>query len=129
MPIPLQEFRNLWEHAQDSPFEGKLKKPTKRILASNSSCGDKIVIEFQIDKKGKITDAKFQHNGCTLSYIATSVLLSRIIGKSLSGIKKIKQNEFLKIFDFPITSARLQCVLLPIQSLHNIKFAKDEIHF
>lgn len=113
--MKLQEFKNLWEHAHDSDFEREMENPEETISGINASCGDEIVLMFQFDKNKKISDASFQHSGCTISYIACSLFLQNALGKSLEEIRNMGDRAFLKFFRMEISGGRLHCALLPLE--------------
>lgn len=120
--MKLSEFKNVWLHAHDSPFEGKMKGATFVISGFNESCGDEITLYLKLDSKKRITNVSFIHSGCTLSYVGSSVFSEKVIGKKLEEIKIWKEKDFLRWFDINISPARLKCVLLALETVENYAF-------
>ncbi|GEM_PF-6710885 len=118
--MKLSEFKNFWEHAHGSPFEGKMKKATQVISGINESCGDEIILYLKLDSKKRITDVSFTHSGCTLSYIGSSVLLEKILGKQFKDAQKLREADFLNFFDTEISHGRLRCILLALESMKGV---------
>ncbi len=120
--MKLSEFKNLWEHTQDSSFEGKMKDASLIISGINESCGDEITLFLKLDAKKRIVDASFMHSGCTLSYAGSSILSGKVVGKKIDEIKKWRDADFLKFFEMEISPARLKCVLLALETAKNYAF-------
>ena len=114
------------DHWKNPHNFGKIKKPTVEIKEANPLCGDEIGLQIVV-KKGKITDVKFSGEGCALSQAGASILTDILKGKSLSQIKRITEEKFLKIIGIRPNPARLKCVLLSFvawqKALKQIKFA------
>jgi len=114
------------DHWKNPHNFGKLKKPTVEIKEANPLCGDDIELQIVV-KKEKITDVKFSGEGCALSQAGASILTDILKGKSLSQVKRITEEKFLKILGIRPNPARLKCVLLSFvawqKALKQIKFA------
>lgn len=120
--MKLSEFKNLWLHAHDSPFEGTMKGASRVVSGINESCGDEITLFLKLNAKKKIIDASFTHSGCTLSYVGSSVFSQKAIGKTINEIQKWRGKDFLKFFEMEISPARFKCVLLALETVENYAF-------
>ena len=114
------------DHWKNPHNFGKLKKPTVEIKEANPLCGDDIELQIVV-KKEKITDVKFSGEGCALSQASASILTDILKGKSLSQVKRITEEKFLKILGIRPNPARLKCALLSFSALQKalkqVKFA------
>ena len=114
------------DHWKNPHNFGKLKKPTVEIKEANPLCGDDIELQIVV-KKEKITDVKFSGEGCALSQAGASILTDALKGKSLSQVKRITEEKFLKILGIRPNPARLKCALLSFSALQKalkqVKFA------
>ena len=114
------------DHWKNPHNFGKLKKPTVEIKEANLLCGDDIELQIVV-KKEKITDVKFSGEGCALSQAGASILTDILKGKSLSQVKRITEEKFLKILGIRPNPARLKCALLSFSALQKalkqVKFA------
>ena len=63
--------------------------------ASNTSCGDEIDLYLKIDG-GKIVDAKFSGQMCSIANYGAELLIDHIIGLSIEQAKQIKNADLLK---------------------------------
>ena len=112
------------DHWKNPHNFGKLKKPTVEIKEANLLCGDDIELQIVV-KKEKITDVKFSGEGCALSQAGASILTDILKGKSLSQVKRITEEKFLKILGIGPNPARLKCALLSFSALQKaLKQAK-----
>lgn len=91
---------------------GKIAHPSGTANEYNPLCGDKIRVDLLLDKKGRVIEAKFSGEGCAISQAATSMLTEKLIGKTPSQIKKIKNEEIYKMLNIPISPGRVKCALL-----------------
>jgi nitrogen fixation NifU-like protein len=107
---------NILDHYKNPRNFGKLKKPDIITKDSNVLCGDEI--EFQIKlKDGKIDDIKFSGPGCAISRASGSILSEFVKGKKLGDVKKIKEDELLKMLGIELTPVRKKCALLSLRVL------------
>lgn len=91
---------------------GMIKDPSGTASEYNPLCGDKIHIDLLLDKKGKVIEIKFSGEGCAISQAAASMLTEKLIGKTPTQIKKIKNEEIYKMLGIPISPGRVKCALL-----------------
>lgn len=95
---------------------GSLKNATHNYREYNSYCGDEITMHLII-KDNRIKDAKFSGSGCVMSIVSSILLTEKIKGMGVKDIKKMKNEDVLKLIKTRISPARLKCVLLPLDAL------------
>ncbi len=71
----------IMDHYQTPRNRGQLENADATIQLKNPSCGDQIQLQLRIDD-GKITDAKFDGEGCSISMASASMMTEAIIGKN-----------------------------------------------
>lgn len=96
---------------------GHLEKPSASHTLFNSACGDKITMEVQIDKKGKVTDVRFSGAGCAISQASASMLTDSIKGKTKEAIMKLTSADIFSMLQTELTVSRVKCALLPLEVL------------
>ena len=118
------------------PFHKGLKKEGYLVEnANNESCIDNLDISLKIEK-GKIIDATFDGEACAISTSATSILLKKLIGKTLEDAKELIENyehmineepydekaleELLAYQDIYLQPNRKTCALLPSKAVKNL---------
>ncbi|MEN0003591.1 MAG: Fe-S cluster assembly sulfur transfer protein SufU [Bacteroidota bacterium] len=76
------------EHQREPFHYQKQENASLKLEAYNPLCGDKF--ELFLEMKGdRITEAYFFGYGCAISKASSSVLVKRIIGKSLEEVREL----------------------------------------
>src|SRR5579871_3388038 len=55
----------------------------------NPGCGDLITMYAQVDAEGRITEAAYEGEGCTISQAAASMLTDIVTGKTLEEVQAL----------------------------------------
>lgn len=109
------------DHFKNPKNKGRITKPTKKAESYNALCGDKLKIYLKISK-GKITEAKFDGEGCAISQASADMLTDKLIGKTTKQIKDLSPNDIYKMLGIEISPGRAKCALLSLET------AKKAIH-
>jgi nitrogen fixation protein NifU and related proteins len=117
--------QEILEHYRHPQNYGRLKKARFSAYKINPLCGDEMDLYLAVDKKCRITDARFTGSGCAISIASASLFTENLKGKSLSALKKIKPESAIKNLGIPIGAGRRKCALLPYEALQEI-FVKNE---
>jgi|SRR3989344_7570251 len=96
--------------------KGNLENPTHEFVKSNPLCGDEIRIQLIIKNK-KVTNVKFDGEGCAISQASASLLTDKIKNLSMNEIKKFSKKEILDLLKIPISYTRIKCALLPLDAI------------
>ncbi len=100
---------------------GKLENANAVGMSATFVCGMFLRIQLQIDEKTKkISDAKFQTNGCGYLIAAADVLAETIVGKYLNKVHNLDADVLRSDIDntlgaFP--EARRHCLTLALETL------------
>lgn len=79
----------IMDHAQNPRNRGKLADPSFQIGLNNPTCGDEIILYGRVDKEGRVAEATFEGNGCTISMAAASMMTEAVRGKPLTEAKNL----------------------------------------
>jgi nitrogen fixation protein NifU and related proteins len=90
----------------------------------NPGCGDIITIYLNVDDEGRITNASFVGEGCTVSQAATSMITEIVIGKTLDEVEAMGPDVILDILGQELGMARPKCTTL---GLTTVKLAVKEL--
>ncbi len=107
---------NIIDHYQNPRNYGTLEHPDISYEDSNPVCGDEIRMDLQI-RDGRVTDARFNGHGCSISQASASMLTEEIIGKTLEEVKQIDKQYLLDMLGIPLGPVRLKCALLSLKVL------------
>ncbi|MFA5829471.1 MAG: SUF system NifU family Fe-S cluster assembly protein [Candidatus Gracilibacteria bacterium] len=105
------------DHYQNPHHFGTLSHATFCAEDANPLCGDKLKMDFVIDKNDKISDVAFSGEGCAISRASASMLTDELIGKSLEEAGKITSENIFEMIQVPLTPARVKCALLGLAVL------------
>ena len=94
---------------------GTIESPDAKAKDSNPLCGD--VVEMQLKfKDGKVSDIKFNGDGCAISQASASMLTEVAMGKSIEDVRKIDKTVLLENLGSPnLGAVRIKCALLPLK--------------
>ncbi|MBS3052695.1 MAG: SUF system NifU family Fe-S cluster assembly protein [Candidatus Aenigmarchaeota archaeon] len=96
---------------------GKLDRPNIVSRDANPLCGDIIEIQLKISKDKKISDVRFNGNGCAISRASASMLTELIKDKTLNDIVKLSKKDVLDLLGIELSHVRMKCALLPLKAL------------
>jgi nitrogen fixation protein NifU and related proteins len=94
---------------------GTIEAPDAKAKDSNPLCGD--VVEMQLKfSDGKVSDIKFNGDGCAISQASASMLTELVMGKSIEDVRKIDKSILLENLGSPnLGAVRIKCALLPLK--------------
>ncbi len=94
---------------------GTMESPQAIAKDSNPLCGD--VVEMQLKfSEGKVSDIKFNGDGCAISQASASMLTEMVMGKSIDQVRKIDKIALLDNLGSPnLGAVRIKCALLPLK--------------
>ena len=92
------------EHGKNPKNLGKFENFNKDAKGNNPLCGDKVHIYLKTDENKKISDIKFEGEGCAITMASTSIMTELMKEKSENEVKEliddflnmIKENSELK---------------------------------
>ncbi len=86
------------DHSKSPRNHGKLTCDCVHVHGDNPTCGDEIDVYVQFGDEGKITDIKFDGQGCAISQASASMMTVKIKGAS-----RDKASAMLKDFRSVVT--------------------------
>lgn len=124
--------RVIMDHYKNPRNRGTLDTDAVTINLNNPTCGDRISLQLQVED-GKVIDAKFSGEGCSISLSSASMMTEAVKGKSydealelaerFSGLMKGEDVEFEENEDIEALSgvnkfpARIKCATLAWNAL------------
>ena len=94
---------------------GTIESPDSKSKDSNPLCGD--VVEMQLKfQDGKVSDIKFNGDGCAISQASASMITEMVMGKTIDEVRKIDKTVLLENLGSPnLGAVRIKCALLPLK--------------
>lgn len=105
------------DHYNNPHHKGKLEDPDILVNGGNPGCGDIVTIYARIDENDVITDAYFDGKGCTISMAASSLVMDKIIGKTIEQVNAMDYNELLDELGREVVQSRLRCATLAMDTI------------
>ena len=105
--------KNVIDHFEQPRNIGSMNKTKKSVgtgLVGAPACGDVMKLQIEVDKSGKIIDARFKTFGCGSAIAASSFATELIIGKNIDDCLKIKNSEIASYLNLP--PVKLHCSML-----------------
>jgi nitrogen fixation protein NifU and related proteins len=78
----------IMDHYKNPRNKGTLEDGNLTIDMNNPTCGDRIHLTLKVED-GKIADAKFEGEGCSISMSSASMMTQMIIGKDVETAFKL----------------------------------------
>ena len=106
------------QHYRSPRNFGPLEGATMEDEEFNPSCGDHITIRLKVDPKDhKVTEVRFQGDGCAISIAGASMLTERIVGRTIEEVSQITRDDVLKMIGIPLSPVRIKCALTAFSAL------------
>jgi nitrogen fixation NifU-like protein len=119
------------DHYKNPQFRGHLDPNDVHFEDDNPLCGDHIEITLRVDPSGKVTDGRFNGQGCAISQASADLLIESIIGKTLDSVKLLKKQDILDLLGIELGPVRLKCALLSLKvvkaGVYGLGSASDDL--
>ena len=79
----------IMKHYRDPKYRRTLSPPAIETNMVSRSCGDKVKLYLLFDEAGRIRDASYQGEGCSISIASASILCSAVIGLKDTEAKEL----------------------------------------
>ncbi|WP_026584410.1 Fe-S cluster assembly sulfur transfer protein SufU [Bacillus sp. J33] len=80
----------IMDHYKNPRNKGVLEDDSLTINMNNPTCGDRIQLTLKLED-GKVSDAKFEGEGCSISMSSASMMTQAIKGKSIEDALKLSK--------------------------------------
>ncbi|MFP7170481.1 Fe-S cluster assembly sulfur transfer protein SufU [Terribacillus sp. 7520-G] len=80
----------IMDHYKHPRNRGKLEGDALVVDMNNPTCGDRIQLQLQVED-GKVKDARFEGEGCSISMSSASMMTQAIKGKSIEEALRMSQ--------------------------------------
>jgi len=105
---------NILDH-HDNPRNKRALEPAHiRASGGNPGCGDIVVMYANVDDTGRVTEAAFQGEGCTISQAAASMLTEELVGRTLDEIQNMSYEDVVEELGKEVVATRTRCATLAL---------------
>lgn len=110
--------QNVMDHYKNPHNVGNLNDATVTHQEVNTSCGDEISIDLQIDGDF-LVDVKFIGTGCAISQASISMMTDMVKSMELQKVLDLTEEDIQKMLGVPISYRRTKCALLSLLTIKN----------
>ena len=107
-------IENILDH-HDHPRNKRVMEPAEiQASGGNPGCGDIVVMYARLDEEGRIAEASFQGEGCTISQAAASMLTEDLVGRKLEDVRGMSYEDVIDEMGKEVVSTRTRCATLAL---------------
>ena len=108
------------DHYKHPRNKGPLPGANLNAKDSNPLCGDEVILHLNLDGSHRISEVRFEGQGCAISQASASILTTMLKGLPRAEVEALNQDALLKKLGIPLSVVRLKCALL---SYHVLRLA------
>ncbi len=106
----------LLDHYRNPHNHGQIDDASEKLIEFNPVCGDTVQLTIKIDND-VVSDIKFIGRGCSVSQGSASMLTDKVKGMKIEEIKKINEDDILRMLGLKLGPSREKCALLSLNAL------------
>ncbi len=107
---------HILDHYGNPRNKGMLEDADLFCEWDNPVCGDVVRLYLRL-AGGRVSDVRFDGDGCVISMASASMFTKEIQGKTLEELRALKDEDMFEMLGITLTSARANCGLLPLRVL------------
>jgi nitrogen fixation NifU-like protein len=107
-------IETILDHHDNPRNKHPLKPADLEASGGNPGCGDIVVMYARLDEDGRITEASFQGEGCTISQAAASMLTEDLVGRTLDEVQQMSYEDVIEEMGREVVSSRTRCATLAL---------------
>jgi len=107
-------IEHILDHFQNPRNKGRIENATVQLGGGNPGCGDLITVYLNIDENDRITEAKFEGEGCTISQAGGSIITEMIEGMTLDEVKGLGTQTIVEEMGADTVKSRVRCATLAL---------------
>ncbi len=108
---------NILDHYAHPRNQGSLENPDITCEWDNPTCGDVVRLDLRLSD-GRVSEVRFDGQGCIISMASASMLTEEIKGKTVAEMKAMRDEDVFRMLGVTPGPARAQCALLALRVLH-----------
>ena len=107
------------DHFENPRNYGSIKSADVIQEGGNPGCGDIIKVYLNVDSEGTANKISFSGEGCMLSQAGASLVLEKMVGKSIKEIQEMPPDIVQDTLGKKLVSTRPRCAMLGFNTLKN----------
>jgi nitrogen fixation NifU-like protein len=107
---------HILDHYGNPRNEGVLENPDLSHERDNPVCGDVVRLDIKLED-GKVSEARFNGQGCVISMASASMFTEEIQGKTVAELKAMDDEDIFAMLGVELGPSRTNCAVLPLRVL------------
>lgn len=122
-----QEYiEHILDHFEHPRNKHRMEDPTVQLGGGNPGCGDLITMYLRIED-GRVAEASFEGDGCTISQAGGSIIAEMIEGMSLDDVAALGTHTMIEEMGAETVKSRVRCATLAMGTAQAaVKAYRDE---
>jgi nitrogen fixation NifU-like protein len=117
-------IENILDHHDHPRNRRRIDGADIEASGGNPGCGDVVVVYAKLGDDGRIEDASFEGEGCTISQAAASMLTEELVGRTLKEVEEMSYEDVIDELGKEVVATRTRCATLALTIAKNA--AADE---
>ncbi len=121
-------IENILDHHDHPRNKQVLELADIQASGGNPGCGDLVVMYARLGEDGRVVEASFTGEGCTISQAAASMLTEELVGKTTDEIRSMSYQDVIEEMGKEVVSTRTRCATLALTIAKGAadKYVKDQ---
>ena len=102
------------DHYEHPRHKHRMENASVQLGGGNPGCGDLITMYLRINDEGKIEEASFEGEGCTISQAGGSIITELIEGMTLDEVKALGKETMIEEIGEDAVKSRVRCATLAL---------------
>jgi len=107
---------HILDHYGNPRNKGRLEGADISCEWDNPVCGDTVRLDLLFEG-GRVSEARFEGEGCVISMASASMFTEEIVGKTVEELKALQDEDVFRMLGITLGPARAKCGLLPLRVL------------
>jgi nitrogen fixation NifU-like protein len=125
-----EHIEYILDHFQNPRNKGRLEDADVQLGGGNPGCGDLITMYLKVGDDGRISQASFEGEGCTISQAGGSIIAEMIEGMTLDEVKELGTETMVEEMGAEVVKSRVRCATLALGTVQAAvdQYRKDQTY-
>ncbi|MEA2583182.1 MAG: nitrogen fixation protein NifU, partial [Thermomicrobiales bacterium] len=102
------------DHFEHPRNKGRMEDADIQLGGGNPGCGDLITMYLKVGDDERITGARFEGEGCTISQAGGSIIAEMIEGMTFDQVKELGTETMIEEMGQDVVKSRVRCATLAL---------------
>lgn len=107
---------NILDHHDQPRNRRRIEGAEIEASGGNPGCGDIVVMYAKLGDDGRIVDASYEGDGCTISQAGASMLTEELVGKTIDEVRQMSFETIVEEMGRDVVASRTRCATLALST-------------